>query len=699
MPDSSKLRANILGDLRAEADTAMLDHAFVETPDYRTLLESSDRTVVVGRRGTGKSALMYQLTKYWNGLKGTAVITIAPEEDQVIGMRPLIQMCGDKFTHLRAATRIGWKYALLLEITDHLASKYKFAPMLSECPVLSIHLKKWKAAGPDIFARLRGTFKRAISQSASPEERIGNLAINLELQEVQEALDKVLTAAKFQCVILIDKLDEGYDPDDVGVGFVDGVIYATIDINTKFEQIKTVLFLRDNIFRAVATKDPDFSRNIEGQVLRLHWDSYLLLNLVCNRLRRAFMLEIENNQRLWDRCTANELQHQDGFKKCLQLTLYRPRDLLILLNEAFFVAAKHDRKQIVLDDIEVTAKAISNHRLDDLQKEYEAIFPGISQVTSLFFGRNPEMKVSEASGLIAELLQRDDLTPKIQQEFAILSIPKDVLRALHSVGFLGVHDAQTATYIFCHDGKNPGKELNLDDRILVHPCYWLALNLTKNSLNPEEAEEIDDEYEIQIHSETPDIRIAKLGAAISNLEKIPLGRDGDSEFEQWCLEAAKIVFAGKLRNFELHPNKNAKQRRDVVATNTSDTGVWRRISEDYSTRQVIFEVKNFQGLGPDEYRQMLSYLNGPYGKLGFIITRDINTELTKEVELPWFLEMYNNHHVMIIKLTGKYLSTILSKLRSPQKHDAADTYLDNLLDTYSRLYLSNQTSIKKKKRK
>lgn len=549
------------------------------------------------------------------------------------------------------------------------------------------------------FSRLRGTLKRVIAQNSTPEERIGDLAAKLELQEVQEAIERLLTKANFQCVILIDKLDEGYDPDNVGVGIVDGVIYATIDINTKFEQIKTVLFLRDNIFRAVATKYPDFSRNIEGQVLRLHWDSYLLLNLACNRLRRAFKLEIENNQRLWDRCTANELQHQEGFKKCLQLTLYRPRDLLILLNEAFFVAAKQDRKQIVLEDIELTSKAISTHRLDDLHKEYEAIFPGVLQVTSLFFGSNPEMTVSDASSLITELLQKDNFTPKIQQEFAILSNPKDVLRALHSIGFIGVHDAKTTTYVFCHDGKNPDKELNLDDRILIHPCYWLALNLTKSSLNPEEAEEIDDEYEIQIHSETPAIRTAKLGQAISALDQIPFGREGDSEFEQWCLEATKIVFAGKLRNFELHPNKSAHQRRDVVATNTSDAGVWRRIAEDYSTRQVIFEVKNFQGIGPDEYRQMLSYLNGPYGKLGFIITRDFQTELTKEVELPWFLDMYNLHHVMIIKLTGKFLSTILSKLRSPQKHDAADTYLDNLLDTYCRLYLSNQTTAKKKKRK
>lgn len=59
------VRPNALGDVRAEADDKMLRQAFVETPDYRALIESHDRIIVVGRRGTGKSALVQQLHRYW----------------------------------------------------------------------------------------------------------------------------------------------------------------------------------------------------------------------------------------------------------------------------------------------------------------------------------------------------------------------------------------------------------------------------------------------------------------------------------------------------------------------------------------------------------------------------------------------------------------------------------------------------------
>jgi hypothetical protein len=53
----------------------------------------------------------------------------------------------------------------------------------------------------------------------------------------------------------------------------------------------------------------------------------------------------------------------------------------------------------------------------------------------------------------------------------------------------------------------------------------------------------------------------------------------------------------------LHPNKAGVQRRDVVATNVGESPFWRRIYQDYGTRQVIFEVKNYEALTADDFRQ------------------------------------------------------------------------------------------------
>ncbi len=67
---------NILGDIRAESDQKMLDQGFYETSDYHTLVASTERPVVVGRRGTGKTALSYHLKKYYEQEEKQRVIHI-----------------------------------------------------------------------------------------------------------------------------------------------------------------------------------------------------------------------------------------------------------------------------------------------------------------------------------------------------------------------------------------------------------------------------------------------------------------------------------------------------------------------------------------------------------------------------------------------------------------------------------------------
>ena len=79
-------------------------------------------------------------------------------------------------------------------------------------------------------------------------------------------------------------------------------------------------------------------------------------------------------------------------------------------------------------------------------------------------------------------------TPAMASEVSILQ-SDGLVRALYSVGFIGVHDTATDTFVFCHDGRNPDKEFVESDRILIHPCYWIALSLTRNALEPGEAEQ------------------------------------------------------------------------------------------------------------------------------------------------------------------------------------------------------------------
>ncbi|MDP3702608.1 MAG: ATP-binding protein [Hylemonella sp.] len=694
----ASIRANALGEHTAEYDTKNLDDSFIETPEYRSILETKDRCVVVGRRGTGKSAMFWKLNKFWSQQKSSHVIQIAPEDYQTIGFRGLFSSFQGKYSHIRAAARIIWKYSILMEMLNHLSKSYKTRNLIGERRAVSENLKRWgnDAAGMISHATVR--IAPLLKKGETAEGLIGGLPQLLDLHQLEQDFEYLVHEAKINFYILIDRLDEGFENDEVGAAIVSGAVTAISDINKRYQTVRPVLFLRDNVNRSISRFDPDYTRNIEGEILRIHWDQFQLLNLVSRRLDKAFDLNIQNDQKVWDRCTADEgqgreLKGRDGFRKCLQFTLYRPRDLLSLLNQSFYQAGREDRATIILRDVEQTAKTISETRLEDLQKEYSAIFPSVAQATRCFANGSPELTSADALAKLDALSTtaqwRDD--PQGQQDYLILK-SEGLLRALYSVGFLGIHDPVSNTFAFCHDGRSPDKEFQPTDRVLIHPCYWISLNLTRNAFTADEAEQINDEYEIKVTSQTPEIRATRIGSIIADLGTISEGRDDSEDFELWVENAIQTVFAGHLDNVERKPNGANTQRRDVVALNLCRTPAFTRIHNDYKSRQVIFEVKNYRDIGRDEYRQMLSYLHDRYGDIGFIVTRDEDENLHAGKELDWVRELYTGHKKLVVRITAKFLQKLLGKLRSPEKHDVVDKAVNSLLDQYERRYLGIQSS-------
>lgn len=696
----------MLGEQTAENDSQLLLNNFIETPEYRSVIETKDSTVVVGRRGTGKSAMFAKLANEWGAQKATNIIAIAPEDYQTIGFRGLFKNFEVKYSYVRSVAKMLWKYGLLMEMLTHLSKSFKTKDKIRDDPIVQNHIKKWSVSNKDFFNRLSTVTSAYLKGSEDVEIKIGGLHNFLEIDDLEDALDNLLKNSPVRFCILIDRMDEGYENDEGGAAIVSGAISVSSEFNKQHDHIRAVMFQRDNILRSVQKFDPDYTRNIEGEVITIHWDTYQLQNLVTKRLNSAFNLNLENAQKIWDRCTADEgygreLKGLDGFKKCLQFTLFRPRDLLSLLNQAFYNAAREERKTIILTDLEKTAKIISGTRLDDLKKEYSSIIPSLSVAVSLFENGNPELNYNEALEILDNMpnaLITQNANPTAVQDYALLR-SDGLIRSLYSVGFAGTHDEHSNTFTFCHDGRQPDREFKKNDRILIHPCYWIALNLSKNALAPDEAQQINDEYEIRVTSVSPQLRAQRIGSLISEVGNIEPGREHSSDFEEWVLTAVKTVFAGHLSNVEKKVNGDAIQRRDIVGTNTGKSDAWARIEKDYRVRQVVFEVKNYASVGRDEYRQMSSYLHSMYGRLGFIVTRDNEEALRAGPELDWVREIYSTDDKLIIRLSYKFFTRLLSKLRNPEKHDAVDNALNAILDMYERSYLSLQTTRTKRGRK
>lgn len=693
------MKIDLIGDVRAENDKLMLDAAFYEWSAYRALLADSKRFVVVGRRGTGKSALAYRLSEHWKAEKRFC-IQIAPQEEDLLGFRSIASLFGDSVTMIRAGVKLLWKYALTMELADALSKYYKTSAEITSSTILNSHLRKWQAAQGGTFLKIRRQTLEWLKSLDSPESRIVEIADRLQVSTLMQELRKVLVESGKLSVVLIDRLDEGYLSDTVGIGLVDGLVYGTSEFRESLgDEHIALVFLRDNIFRSLQSSDNDFSRNVEPRVIRLHWDPQELLYMAIRRIRSAFGSSKEGEIKTWNAFTESNLHGVSGFKQFLQHTLYRPRDVIALLNGSFFEAQKNNRTTLVQKDVTESARTISESRLDDLEKEYKSVFPGLKRLLGRFNASNLRVTPADVQRFIFETLSTFDLPEIEYQHLLILSKENACVSALYSIGFLGIKNDVSKTFVFCHDGRQPNKGISAETELIVHPCYWPALGKSELFEDENLAEEIFDEYEVTIYSADADQRSQILGRTISALPSIPLGQDGAAEFEDWCSQAITFCFSYHLSNVALHPNKNAKQRRDVVGTNSGTGTAWKRIQEDYRTRQVIFEVKNYEDLSIEEFRQVHGYLGREYGKLAFIICRSKAIELSGSESIA-FREFYKSESgSMIVKLTASWLVNALSKLRSPQKHDFADIQLSKLLDEYVRVYANEQPTKKSRKSK
>ena len=495
----------------------MLRDAFLQTADYTSLTQSKDRNFVVGRRGTGKSALFTKVSEYYKSAPQTFMLSGQPTEYEAIRLQHLLSQDDASYQHMRAASRVAWTIHILAWVAEELLHHYK-APKSDHFPFLEAYLSKHsRYFFRRSVERCTHLIDQGLSSGTSPVELPGELARFYDLRGLEDAVKGALMDINWVAVLIYDGLDEGWVPTPSAISVLDGLTSAIADLVEHQSGIHGILFIRDNMFRALAHLHTDFSRQIEGSTQRLHWDEETLFEFVCSRLRAKFELDIESNERVWNRVVDRSLRGRTGFEKCLQHTLYRPRDILVLLNSANDVAAQRGAHSISLAAIDGAATRISEDRLSDLLKEYDSVLPGLRSFVKAF-DRRPAISplddvVSHLDVVIAEGAYDDEAS----SDFALFGTGKQVMSALYGVGFLGFEDSLVeGQYTFCHDGSRSDTEQYEGSRkVVVHPCYWRALEVDASEPKSDVLIRINDDYEVPGDPEKiADLRVRQIGQAL-----------------------------------------------------------------------------------------------------------------------------------------------------------------------------------------
>lgn len=100
-------------------------------------------------------------------------------------------------------------------------------------------------------------------------------------------------------------------------------------------------------------------------------------------------------------------------------------------------------------------------------------------------------------------------------------------------------------------------------------------------------------FAAQRQTEIPPIE--KVGARhISELKAIPIGRDGWAKYEQKCTQILRYLFEDDLSTWdEQSCTDDGLSRFDLVCRIRSADDFWRTLIESFSSRYVLFEMKNY----------------------------------------------------------------------------------------------------------
>jgi len=415
--DSNLLRLSV-GDPMAENEMTTLGTYFLDTDEYERVVRG-EANLVVGRKGTGKTALFTQVRDNVRDNKKNIVVDLKPEGYQLKKLREEIldYLTEGAQEHLFVAF---WEYILYIEIVYKILEKdsKNFArdPNLTDgyLSLSKLYEKQESLSEGDFSERLLALAESIAftftSSFGRPEERkrltqaeITQLIHAKFLKEIREEVIAYLKH-KSSLWILFDNLDKGWPPQ--GIDRVDTLILrCLIDAGKKIKRdmdragIKcvSVVFVRNDVYEILMRNTSDFGKEIK---IPLDWTQRDILREV---IRRRIADRTERDfSALWNRYFVPLYKGEETFSYFLDRSLMRPRNLIKMIIHARGYAINMRRDRIEEEAIEKGLMIYANDVLKEADQELSDINPKARDMLYRFFGESKEFNKEDFVTIVME---------------------------------------------------------------------------------------------------------------------------------------------------------------------------------------------------------------------------------------------------------------------------------------------------------
>lgn len=271
-----------------------LDRLFVQTQDFRSFLDPKI-WVILGAKGTGKSALFEYFTKY----EATARMASGAALQNVIlgaatGFGDLSEIATQDFEDLKS-TASGYDHTKLWRL--YIAVKAGLA-LPTSISVPRGPLKDLRTAiggdrdfrvGPllaELWTLAIGRAPESVTISAKGASvSIKGGRANLDVTSILKEIDDALAAKDKTFWLMFDKVDEIWPQDRAErKRALEGLMSAAMDLRKKFPRIQPIIFMRTDLWGELDFTNKD---HILGKYITLDWSPDDMASLLVKRAVQA----------------------------------------------------------------------------------------------------------------------------------------------------------------------------------------------------------------------------------------------------------------------------------------------------------------------------------------------------------------------------------------------------------------------------
>ncbi len=485
----TKLQALDVGDPRAENEMTTLGRYYLRTPEYERALRG-EVNLVVGRKGSGKTALWISVRNKTRSDKRNIVVDLKPEGYQLIKLKE------DILDHLTEGARehlvtAFWEYLILLEVAYKLLEKdastyrqnhtiyqlYSDLEHSYRTPDFSSEgdfAERLSRLSEKIINEYRSKFSQDDGQRLTAAQ-VTELLYSHDIKILRKRISDYLEH-KESVWILFDNLDRGWNLH--GIDVLDIIVLrCLVDAGRRLERdmrrdghdFHCIVFVRNDVYDHLMKHSADYGKELRAT---LDWsDSDLLRELL--RLRLVSSFDGKRNVKfdvLWRQICAPHFKGEETSAFMIEQSLMRPRNLLKIFNHCKGFATNFRHERIEEEDIEKGINAYSKDLLQELDRELSDVYPNARDLLYHFL---------DAKSSLAK--------PELLAIFRDAGIDKNehaaVLDFLLYYGILGIRTGGNDFYIYTvgYDLKILKIREGRDDHAMyiINPAFWPSLNIAR----------------------------------------------------------------------------------------------------------------------------------------------------------------------------------------------------------------------------